>query len=191
MEGRSYSERIFSPSLSTHDRERNPPVAEINLPAGADRERGEMRAGGERRLTPGRSRRRRRRNGGAARGAAGIRAGELIDDVLLLIAADIGELGDLDGDGAEDAVTFLSRSFGGPELYLSLELFLNKNGSPSHTASYVIGDRVAIDSVKIARQRINLFLITQGPDDAICCPTLHICRTLRLQNGKLLELNGL
>jgi hypothetical protein len=102
---------------------------------------------------------------------------------------DLFEYGDLNGDGAEDAVTFLSRSFGGPELYLSLELFLNKNGSPSHTASYVIGDRVAIDSVKIAQQRINLFLITQGPDDAICCPTLHLRRILRLQNGKLLELN--
>jgi hypothetical protein len=102
---------------------------------------------------------------------------------------DLFEFGDLDGDGSEDAVTFLSRSFGGPEIYLSLEVFLNNKGSPSHAASYVIGDRVAIDSVKIERQSINLYLITQGPDDAVCCPTLHVCRTLRLQNGKLLHLN--
>jgi hypothetical protein len=101
---------------------------------------------------------------------------------------DLFTFGDLNGDGSEDAVTFLARSTGGPEIYLSLEVLLNNNGVPLHTASYVIGDRVAIDSVKIEQETINLYLITQGPGDAMCCPTMHVSRKLHLQNGELVGL---
>jgi hypothetical protein len=104
---------------------------------------------------------------------------------------DLFAFGDLNGDGSEDAVTFLARSSGGPEIFLSIEVLVNDNGSPSHVASYVIGDRVAIDSVKIDRQIINLYVITQGPGDAPCCPTLHVRRNLKLENGKLIELAAL
>jgi hypothetical protein len=98
--------------------------------------------------------------------------------------------GDLDGDGSEDAVTFLAKMFGGPGIFLSLEVFLNKDGSPSHVASYLIGDRVGIDSVEIARGVINVHAITQAPSDSMCCPTLHVSKTLRLEKGRLIELNA-
>jgi len=103
---------------------------------------------------------------------------------------DLFAFGDLNGDGREDVVTFVSSSFGGPEIFLSLAAFINDNGTPSGTASYLIGDRIGIDSVTIERQMINLYIITQGPGDAVCCPTLHVERKLRLQNGTLRELNG-
>ena len=99
--------------------------------------------------------------------------------------------GDLDGDGAEDALTFLSSSAGGPEIVVSLEAFLNKNGRPAHAASYRIGDRVAIDSVTVDREVVHLYIITQGPDDAACCPTLHVLRKVRLQNRTFVEIGGL
>lgn len=103
---------------------------------------------------------------------------------------DLFAFGDLNGDGSEDAVAFLASNFGGSGIFLSLEVLLNNNGSPSHVASYLIGDRVGIDSVHIVGGLIYLHIITQGPDDPMCCPTLHIGRKLRLQNGKLVELNN-
>lgn len=103
---------------------------------------------------------------------------------------DLFAFGDLNGDGSEDAAAFLASNFGGSGIFLSLEVLLNNNGSPSHVASYLIGDRVGIDSVHIAGGLIELHIITQGPDDPMCCPTLHVSRKLRLQNGKLIELNN-
>ncbi len=104
-------------------------------------------------------------------------------------SVDLFAFGDIDGDGAEDAVTFLSKRFGGPGLFLSLEVFLNNNGSPSHVASYLVGDRVGIDSVEIVRGIINVHAITQAPTDSMCCPTLHVRKALRLEHGQLVELN--
>jgi hypothetical protein len=91
---------------------------------------------------------------------------------------DLFTFGDLNGDGSEDAITFLASNFGGPEIFLSLEVLLNNNGSPSHAASYPIGDRVGIDSVEIVGGVIDIHIITQGPDDPMCCPTLHVSRQL-------------
>jgi hypothetical protein len=103
---------------------------------------------------------------------------------------DLFAFGDLNEDGSEDAITFLASKFAGPEIFLSLEVLLNNNGSPSHVASYLIGDRVGIDSVRIVGGLVDLHLITQGPNDSMCCPTLHISKRLQLQNGKLIELEN-
>jgi hypothetical protein len=103
---------------------------------------------------------------------------------------DLFAFGDLNEDGSEDAVTFLASKSSNPGILLSLEVLINNNGSPSHVAGYLIGDRVGIDSVRIVEGLIDLHIITQGPNDSMCCPTLHVSRKLRLQNGKLMELNN-
>jgi hypothetical protein len=106
------------------------------------------------------------------------------DDSLHVGQIDLFVFGDLDGDGREDALTFVSQKARGPELYLSMEAFLNRDGRPVHAAGYRLGDRVAIDSVTIDRRIVNLYLITQGPDDAPCCPTLHVRRQVALDHGE-------
>lgn len=105
-------------------------------------------------------------------------------DSLHIGQVDLFSYGDLDGDGAEDALTFLARKGRGPELLLTMEAFLNAGGRPTHVASYLLGDRVAIDSVTVNGRIVHLFLITQGPDDAPCCPTLHVHRRVRLDGGE-------
>jgi len=103
---------------------------------------------------------------------------------------DLFAFGDLNGDGAEDAVAFVSSNFGGSGIFISLEVLVNNNGSPAHVASYPIGDRVGIDSVRVVGGLIDLYIITQGPDDPMCCPTLHVSRKLRLQNNELIKLDN-
>ncbi len=104
---------------------------------------------------------------------------------------DLAAFGDLNDDAIDDAVTFVARYGHNSEIYLSLEVFLNENGSPLHTASYLLGDRVAIDHVEITDGLIKLNIIVQGPGDAICCPTLHVSKVLRLHDGELEEINPL
>ena len=111
-------------------------------------------------------------------------------DSLHVGQVDLFAYGDLDGDGREDALTFVSQKGPGPELYISMEAFLNHDGRPVHAASYRIGDRVAIDSVTVENRVVSLCIITQGPDDAPCCPMLHVRRRVTLENGEWTVLPG-
>jgi hypothetical protein len=108
-----------------------------------------------------------------------------LGDSLHVGQIDLFAFGDLDGDGSKDAVTFLSTKGRGPELVISMEAFRNVGGAPVHAASSVIGDRIAIDSVTIDDRIVHLYLITQGPDDAPCCPTLHVHRKIALEGSEL------
>jgi len=101
---------------------------------------------------------------------------------------DLFAYGDLDGDGTEDAVTFLSRSDGGPQIYISMEAFLNRGGAAVHAGGTRLGDRIAIDSLSIEARTVTLSLITAGPGDSLCCPTLHVRREYAFENGSFIEL---
>jgi hypothetical protein len=103
---------------------------------------------------------------------------------------DLFAFGDLNGDGVQDAVTFMSVNLGGSGIFVWMVILLNDNGSPSHVASYLVGDRVAIDSVKIVGGIVSLHAIIQGPDDPLCCPTLHVSRRLRMEKRELIELRN-
>lgn len=104
-----------------------------------------------------------------------------------LALVDLVAFGDLNGDGSDDAVTFVTRYGMNGEIFLSMEVFLNKSGTPVHTVSHLLGDRVAINHIGIINGLIDLRIITQGPGDAICCPTLHVSKSLRLRKGELRE----
>jgi hypothetical protein len=108
--------------------------------------------------------------------------------ILHINHIDLYAFGDLNGDGAADGITFLSRRMEGPEIFLSMEVFLNTGGDAVHSGGAIIGDRVAIDSVTIQHQVIRLYLITQGPGDAMCCPMLHVKKEFRLVNNQLTEM---
>lgn len=103
---------------------------------------------------------------------------------------DLFAYGDLDGDGAEDAVTLLATKSGTPSIFISMEAFLNRGGMPSHAATVRVGDRVAIDSLTIGKRVVSLYLITKGPEDSICCPTLHVVKQYGFENGSFIELPG-
>ncbi len=108
--------------------------------------------------------------------------------VLHINHIDLYAFGDINGDGRTDGITFLSRKMEGPEIFLSMEVFLNNSGDPVHSGGIIIGDRVAIDSVTILNQVIRLYLITQSLGDAMCCPTFHVKKEFRLVNNQLTEM---
>jgi hypothetical protein len=51
----------------------------------------------------------------------------------------------------------------------------------------LLGDRVQVQSVSIEDGQIEVRLLTQGPDDPACCPTLDTIRVFNLQDIQLVE----
>ena len=79
--------------------------------------------------------------------------------------------GDLNSDGAADAVVILDASGGGSGTFRYLAAVVNKGGQPQHVASALLGDRVRIESLAIQDGRIVVEMIGHGPGDGACCPT--------------------
>jgi hypothetical protein len=95
--------------------------------------------------------------------------------------------GDLTGDGIEDAVAVLVFSGGGSGNFRYLALFEDHNGVPTNIATTWIGDRVKMKGVAIENGQVKVNMVTQGPDDGACCPTLEVINTYELQEGQLVE----
>lgn len=96
---------------------------------------------------------------------------------------------DLNKDGAKDALGFTYTNYGGSGYFVNMQAFINKNGSPKNIASVLLGDRILIDSVKIENDKINLYLVVQGPNDGMCCPTQKVKWQYNFINNQFIKNN--
>jgi hypothetical protein len=99
-------------------------------------------------------------------------------------------LGDLNGDGVDDAVVLLVESSGGSGSFVYLAAVLNQEGKPGNVDTVLLGDRVQVQSLTIANGQINATMLTHGPDDPMCCPTQTVEQTYELQGNKLVQTAG-
>lgn len=109
--------------------------------------------------------------------------------LVIAFYQDMYAFGDLDGDGVEDAAVVLATSGGGSGTFISLEAVINDRGTPNHVATASLGDRVEVKSVAIEAGKITVDMVTHGPDDPLCCPTLEVTQIYRLQGDKLVQLS--
>jgi heat shock protein HslJ len=79
-------------------------------------------------------------------------------------------IGDLTGDGAEDAVVLLNYAPGGTGQSLYLAVMTRRKNKIENIATTLIGDRVQIRDVRIEPKRIFVDVVRAGPKDAMCCP---------------------
>lgn len=91
-----------------------------------------------------------------------------------------GAIGDLNQDGQADLATLLTVSTGGSGVFTYLIAGLVP---PSATDSLLItnpillGDRVQVQSMAIDNGKVSVTMLTQGPNDPMCCPTEKVTRT--------------
>lgn len=97
--------------------------------------------------------------------------------------------GDLDSDGAEDAVVFLATQNGGSGHFVEMAAVLNANGNTSNVSTLSLGDRVVVESGAIQDGVITLNMRVQGPNDGMCCPSQLVTWTFRLENGRLVKIS--
>lgn len=98
---------------------------------------------------------------------------------------------DLNGDGYKDAIGSIGVNTGGTGTFLSLDVFLNKQGSAVHTASYFLGDRVGPDSIRVISDTINLYFMkrTQG-EPMSGRGSIPVHKKFKLVERKLIELKN-
>ena len=128
----------------------------------------------------------------AATGEITLVAGEAEEEIapgsaskLVVTLIEPTAFGDLNGDGVDDAAVLLASNSGGSGTFIDLHAVLNENGEPVDAASTFLGDRVQVNSLVIEDEEIIVDMITQGPNDAMCCPTQEETRTYQLVDGEL------
>jgi hypothetical protein len=133
-----------------------------------------------------------------AEGVAKLTDGEYEEEIVpgsasklvIMVYPDMYAFGDLNGDGVDDAAVVLATSGGGSGTFISLEAVINDQGTPQHVASAELGDRARVESVAIESGEITVELVTHGPDDPMCCPTVEATRKYKLQGDTLVQTAG-
>jgi len=98
--------------------------------------------------------------------------------------------GDLDGNGAEEAVVLLWTNSGGSGTFDYLAVVgRDRTGKPVNLATAVLGDRVKIRAARIDAGKIIIDVVQDGPDDAACCPGQKVRRTFALGHDALIEVS--
>ncbi|MCX7669319.1 MAG: hypothetical protein N2439_04525 [Anaerolineae bacterium] len=97
--------------------------------------------------------------------------------------------GDLNGDGLFDAAVILATNTGGTGVFKDLHVVLNRAGQAVDAAAMPLGDRVQIKALTIQDNRIVVDLVTHGPKDPSCCPTVEVVQTYQLQGEALVLLS--
>lgn len=95
--------------------------------------------------------------------------------LTVALADEIG-IGDLNADGDLDAVLVLGTNSGGSGTFYELVAVTRYEGANSVVATLPLGDRVVIESLVIVSGRIELEMITHGPNDGLCCPSVPVTR---------------
>ncbi len=91
---------------------------------------------------------------------------ELIEPVALATLSGVGPV----------AAVVVRESGGGTGTFSWLHLIIRTSGRPAVAASAYLGDRVELTGVKFLGDTIAVRLVTQGPSDPLCCPTLVVDR---------------
>ncbi|MEA3278182.1 MAG: META domain-containing protein [Pseudomonadota bacterium] len=95
--------------------------------------------------------------------------------------------GDLDQDGADEAVVHLTYSSGGTGNFGYLAVMDREGADIVQRAIGLVGDRVQIRAARIDGGSVVLDVLQAGPDDGMCCPRQLATRTFGIQSGKLVE----
>jgi heat shock protein HslJ len=102
--------------------------------------------------------------------------------------ADQSALGKLNGQPVA-AVVVITDS-GGSGTFYDLAVVAVLDGRPVYLATKHLGDRVKINSVTIQDNRIAVDMITQGPQDPMCCPTQHVVQRYQLEGDQLVQVQS-
>lgn len=97
--------------------------------------------------------------------------------------------GDINRDNQKDAFILLSYSGGGSGIFYYVIPIISKNGKIYQLKPTLLGDRIDIKSIKIISNALVVNMITQGPDDAACCPTQKVKNVYKIRCNGIYKTN--
>lgn len=98
---------------------------------------------------------------------------------------DFYRLGDIDGDGQDEAAVALVASSGGTGENLYVAMLGKYEGKWKNLDTVLVGDRVRIRKAAFYQDHFFMDLLRHGPKDAMCCPGDLAAVAWTLKNGKL------
>lgn len=96
--------------------------------------------------------------------------------------------GKLDKDASSDAAAVLWWSGGGSGTFIYLVAVQNDKGQPKQVAATMLGDRVQIKALTIENNKIVVKMLSFGPTDPRCCPSVEATETYQLDGAALKKL---
>lgn len=96
-------------------------------------------------------------------------------------------LGSLSDGKTTDGAVIYGYNTGGSGSFMVLGAVVNDRGKPREIALTDLGDRVKVNSLSLKGGKIIINLVTHGPNDPSCCPTVKKIATYRLVGNKLVE----
>ncbi len=99
---------------------------------------------------------------------------------IVVSMTDFAAFGDLTGDGVDDAAAVLVTTPGGSGAFVDLAMMVNANGLPLNVTTFPLGDRVQVKSVVIQNGEVIVDMISHGPSDPLCCPTVPVTKRFKL-----------
>ena len=103
--------------------------------------------------------------------------------------AQVRSFGRIDSGSSIDAAPILTVDPGGSGTFIYLVAALNVDGHPEMAATTLLGDRVAVRSVRIVDSQIVVGMRVRGPDDPFAYLTTEITRTYVLEGSELVLLS--
>jgi hypothetical protein len=93
-------------------------------------------------------------------------------------------------NGIEYPVALVTMGYGGDGsgLFVSLVAVWNANGTLMNSEEKDLGDRVVVNSVAISDGLVTVDMLTQGPNDGMCCPTQRKILRLALRGNQFVDL---
>ena len=93
-------------------------------------------------------------------------------------------------DGTPSAAAILAVHAGDSDERHYLALVQEQEGKPVHIASSLLGGRIIFRSVTVEDNRVIVDMLTVGPGDFVCCPSVHVVEIYALQDGELIQASG-
>ncbi|MGN9918091.1 hypothetical protein [Micromonospora palomenae] len=108
------------------------------------------------------------------------------DGATVLLQKPCG-IGDLDGDGAADAVGVVALNGGGSGTFFTVLAWRNSGGKPAFRALADLGDRTPVLSVKVAGQQATVVWLTRSDGRSMAELAIRRTSTYRLSGPTLAE----
>lgn len=107
------------------------------------------------------------------------------DDFISAKMTDFVALGDLDGDGTEEAAALVSENYGGTGVFVFLAVYSQVDQTWTFQTSTMVDDRPQLNALSIANREIYLDAVIHAIDEPMCCPTQRTTRHYRFVDNLL------
>lgn len=110
------------------------------------------------------------------------------DDHIYVSYVKTAAYADVNNDGHEEALVLLGASAGASGGFTDLAVVgVNDANEPVNLTTVMLGDRVDVRDITVDDGNVLVTMVTQGPNEPMCCGTLEVTVTYAMQGDALTE----